>query len=1071
MDQLPQVEPGEAQILSYFKPGLPPDLYTIHVEQTISSPSTSDSPIKLKTKKQFNVQGPNRYQLPPGSVQSVYPAQAETVGSRILPNIVLSNPHLAWELNPDESGKVSENLLGGTPVPWLALLVFTADEINTLPSSTSPLKPSPTLAINVSRKQLQDFKTPSSGPKVQVPLSSKELNKNPSDMLDVVFVNSKTFEAYFSPQSGESGNQPAIARYAYLSHVRRSEAKEPTALDNAPTNTFGITIGHRSGPLNINGTVTAYAHLVSLMGVQDNLQYPVADTSDLTALVSLCSWAFSWVPDTEAALDQAIQKLSGNVRPLARVIPPAGSNPDEQTKWVQARTETGYTFVKHHLPSGEETVALYRGPLIPQISPSDEINHAEPTTHGSSLQIIDTTTGFVDISYSAAWQLGRSLAVQNSPFSMALSVLRTHLFSVYREGQQKTKRDKTKSATSEDLPGWMQKLRSVVEASSKSSGASTASTPSDLSSRWQTAQTRLNSSSTKEDIPAVQSQAGMAAVEATLKYEIGQLITDRKDDARTAADPSNMGMYLPKIVDFIYNGLLTLKAVPHNYLFPEPDILDIDGILTFYIDPLWLDALVDGALSVGNHAVVNDDVCKNEIKKALNIYIAKFEERKMDRQIPVWGVVVCGQLIGSFPSPQIFTGKKATWPDYKRLTTTQLTGSASMSLFDCRPGSLKYGLNISQPPHHQRFAVGTTLNATSIEVDFPGVTLDTPVKPPAKPMVVPQLKITDSSVFDFRTRCLNPAAIMTSVSSKGNFPVKYSSALTSLALSDKLLELTIQPSKNQVKAFDEAKTKRFGLYVPTKGSPMLLAPGDGDVAGSTAMIDDEFTPAQTLDSSSGTIPLGHRAAAAKTPSSSSPSPSATATDEPTPSSPQILNVAKLRGSTALNAASDPVTTSCQVLNQSLNPDNTIAADLLFSIETNSKATGLDSSQLLQRVRVAFPLGAVIPADAIIQAAISLEGSSSSGWGAGSASVATWPPADDEGSSGDEKYSGPAFVVDLTAWRATPITEADIVCLVIGVTLSATIASSALLDIVVEYGAESDTKVTKVMGKCSISGLD
>ncbi|KAF5720073.1 hypothetical protein FMUND_4357 [Fusarium mundagurra] len=477
MDQLPNVKPGEAQIPSYFKLGLLPDLYTIQVEQTISSPSESNPPITLKTKKQFNVQGPNQYQLPPGSVQSVYPAQAEAVGSRILPNIVLSNPHLAWELNPDESGKVSENLLGGTPVPWLALLVLTADEINTLPSSTSPLKPSPTLAVNLSKKQLQDFETPSSGPKVQVPLSGEELKKNPSDMVDVVFVNSKTFEAYFSPQAGESGNQPAITRYAYLSHVRRSEAKEPNPLDNVPTNTFGITVGYRSGPLQINGTVTAYAHLVSLMGVQDNLQYPVADTSDLTALVSLYSWTFSWVPDTEAALDQAIQKRSSNVLPLARVSPPVGSNPDEQTKWVQARTKAGYTFVKHHLPSGEETVALYRGPLIPQISPSDETNHAEPTTHSSSLHIIDITTGFVDISYSTAWQLGRSLAIQNSPFFMALSVLRAHLFSVYREGQQKTKKDKTKSPGSEDLPAWMQKLRSVVEASSKNGGASTASTP------------------------------------------------------------------------------------------------------------------------------------------------------------------------------------------------------------------------------------------------------------------------------------------------------------------------------------------------------------------------------------------------------------------------------------------------------------------------------------------------------------------------------------------------------------------------------------------------------------------
>ncbi|KAF5253987.1 hypothetical protein FANTH_1169 [Fusarium anthophilum] len=173
---------------------------------------------------------------------------------------------------------------------------------------------------------------------------------------------------------------------------------------------------------------------------------------------------------------------------------------------------------------------------------------------------------------------------------------------------------------------------------------------------------------------------------------------------------------------------------------------------------------------------------------------------------------------------------------------------------------------------------------------------------------------------------------------------------------------------SQVKAVNQAKIKRVVLYVPTKGSPMLLAPGDGDDGGSSTMIDDEFMPAQILDSNPGMTPLEHRAAAAQT---------------------------------------------FNVLNQSLNPDKTIAAELLFSIGTNSKATGLDSSQLCQSLHVTFALGAVIPAGAIIHAAISLKGSRASGWGSGSAPVATWPSAKDQG-SGDEKYSEPAFVVDLAA---------------------------------------------------------
>ncbi|KAF5584027.1 uncharacterized protein FSUBG_12941 [Fusarium subglutinans] len=82
---------------------------------------------------------------------------------------------------------------------------------------------------------------------------------------------------------------------------------------------------------------------------------------------------------------------------------------------------------------------------------------------------------------------------------------------------------------------------------------------------------------------------------------------------------------------------------------------------------------------------------------------------------------------------------------------------------------------------------------------------------------------------------------------------------------------------------------------------MLLAPGDGDDGGSSTMIDDEFMPAQTLDSNPGMTPLEHRAAAAQTPSA----PCATATDEPTPSSSQTLDVAKRRDSTAIGAGSNP----------------------------------------------------------------------------------------------------------------------------------------------------------------------
>lgn len=160
----------------------------------------------------------------------------------------------------DKKNTELANLIGSdVQVPWLALLVFTADELQTLPSLDPPIKLSSTLAAAVSGKQLFPAQIMESKLKLRVPFKQADLEID--ENINVIFVNSHSFNAYF-PAQVRGEKTPAVGRYAYLSPVRRSG-----------TQAFSVILGHRHGPPDITEPTLAFAHLVSLVGVQANLIY------------------------------------------------------------------------------------------------------------------------------------------------------------------------------------------------------------------------------------------------------------------------------------------------------------------------------------------------------------------------------------------------------------------------------------------------------------------------------------------------------------------------------------------------------------------------------------------------------------------------------------------------------------------------------------------------------------------------------------------------------------------------------------------------------------------------------
>ncbi|WZH47175.1 uncharacterized protein QYS62_008317 [Fusarium acuminatum] len=1024
MGTLKELEPGQAQVLSFFKPGLLPGEYTINVDQNITGPGGDTE--QLETKKLFIIGSINPYQLPAASISSVYPGDGEAVEARILPRITLSDAHLPWELSPDQ-GIIGKKFLGDSPVPWLALLVFTADELDTLPTlpqDSSPLSPSSTFTCQLSTRQLKDLKNSSKGLKTQVPISNNELDSSPDELISTIFVKSAAFRGYFANQvlKEDKESEPAISRYSYLAHIRRSRS---TQAQDSSTNSHGIILGHRAGPLNLTAATTAYAHLVSLMGVKDHLGWPDHNSSDLTALVSLHSWTFTWEP-SGSDIEDVIKELKDNVRPLARQF----TDQSAENAWLKRRMDAGYTFVKHRMMSGEATTALYRGPLVPHQLQANWTAIAEAKSHG------------------------------------AVSALRIQLTALLRKNISSDLVAGEDSATGQ-LPDWFKTLQQV----SKGGKVDDDTAGLGMGSRWKRSQQKLDTTTQVSAFSILDSTSNIPAVRNFLENEVLVLVEDKDWYSRDLSEPTQEGLLMAKVLDFVYNQLLSLRAIPHNYLFPEPDILETEAVLTFYVDPLWLDALVDGALSIGNHSTLNEDIIRTEIKRAINTYLSRVEEDYKQPRIPRWGVILCGRLLRSFGDLRIRTGSP-TSASPQLLTSTKLNDQALFLLFNCRPGGFPQGLTISQPPHQQRFAAGTTLSPDKIHIQpcgvLPGDGSGTKVDVKIDGILQRNDGQTSDldSVFDFESRCLRPMGIMAhcvrqTTAEGGSYPGTGSSTLLSLILGDKLQELNIKIMDKQADLDREAPLEQFQLRLPPKRN---------DTAVNSRTNSTPENSVQEVGPSSGSISLGLRPVfqvqtSAMTRTShakdevKSVNPSGTAKYATAPKAEQKY-------------VPSSVASSCRLLRRFATSEGSRVADLVVVLKAGDDGQ-LDNSKSNLKLRglsVSFPLGTFLDPASVTRPTVTLIGQGSGRWVAGSACV-----EGDKSNGSDTSTWTSTFVVRLRPRAAMSTKQVDLGFLLTNLTLSPDLEEKVEFSVEEEYSVEGghldgESQVTVALQSCEIDGL-
>ena len=377
------------EFVQFHQPGLVPGDYTIKVTQEVVIPGVQQTP--FSTQRHFAVYG-DRFSLNPQVIQAVFPPDS-SLGehSNVLPHIVVNRSTLPWERQADVHRK---------DVPWLALLLFEDAEKPMPPKADTTTQ----LAFQ-STVKLSDLENPASFP-AKFSTLQLESGQKPDDLVTVIDIKKRLLQTLL----------PTADALALLAHVRVGLNADGSQ------NELAIIIGNR---LPVRGG-TSTVHLVSLEGRYTNgsFDYQGAGDDDLIRLVSLKSWSFACVDEK--------QSFKGLLKNLDRT-PSTLRLPKNDQPEAEKYLAMGYVLLPHTFRETGKTVSWYHGPLVPAANTTEPVL---PVQAADELVRYNPATGLFDISYAAAWELGRLLALQSKQLSTNLYLWKRTHAQLLRQAEQ-----------------------------------------------------------------------------------------------------------------------------------------------------------------------------------------------------------------------------------------------------------------------------------------------------------------------------------------------------------------------------------------------------------------------------------------------------------------------------------------------------------------------------------------------------------------------------------------------------------------------------------------------------------
>ena len=683
---------GVLKVHSYSRPGLEHgSKYTITAKQDISyvdSQGQETTEASLSTTKDIRVQG-SRSSLDPALIHSVYPPPGHTDYWNVLPHVLYSNRQVPWMMD-FESGKNQ---------PWLALLVFTHDELTLWPDdlkklksltqdgTATPITQNATLAVPMTYEALKKCAR----------FDDSSSNVNPSAGAQAIFVNKSTFAAIFSKDR----------RFDVMSHVRTMDSKGMAGLvDNSGS--YAVSVSPRPGPRFIYSPTAVYAHLITLPSTAS-----VNTDLSVCGLVSLYSWSYTCLPSTSFAMKAVMQTLEKSIQPLRVPDSRLDASQEANVSWIKSRMRAGYNMVRYRPSSGETTMAVQRGPLIPTnpYSVGDPAIRDMPKSNfGSDLAILDREVGILDITFQLAWELGRSLAMADRTFSSAVMRVKStaHTSALC---SAKTQLDKESTTGSIFVPihsavGSFPSVREHLQNSSRVPSSTL------IDSRWQRPSTDPGSRAQYSFVhDSVKAKYATCCLPATKPLAMAAPVVSKTVHVSSANSQFYNEMNCANSVDYanVLRWVLDkwfLSGIPILNLIPDPLFVPKESIRSFYIDPTWMKCFVDGALSISERFTEGDDI-RESIKECLSCCMTMQVNGKAPR-IPKWGFFLRSELVLKFRNLRISAPMTSADGGTEALRWDVIDDDLIVALFDRVPGTSSFpsGISIGPPGHQLSFSIG-----------------------------------------------------------------------------------------------------------------------------------------------------------------------------------------------------------------------------------------------------------------------------------------------------------------------------------------------------------------------------
>ncbi len=566
---MPRAEPDlHITFLDSIQPRATAAVYTVRAEHTLTEngqPVDADDKLPTAVQK-FEIRAA-RFILDESSVHAFYPAEgASGAYGSVLPHITLNRSFLPWERELRARADLGR-------APWLALLVFGEGEIPDDPEATG----------QSTTRTVAELRQP--GPGILGPELSDQgidptIEASRCQMIDI-------------PADLFTAVVPRENELHYLAHVR-DVLTAPQRRDDGEILTEGeyaVLTANR-----FPREPGAYAaHLVSLEGFLNRLGPGQLTRYRAVRLCVLRAWGFTNDPeghlDVASLLTNLVEPGRDDPEGLAlRLYPTPATAAGPSTSdaaavhYAKDRLRRGYAAVPYRVLSGESTYGWYRGPFTPITAPDvpgfSDTEHTRQYTTADHALIYEPEHGLFDVSYAAAWTLGRTLALSAPDYCAEVTRARRELANKAVRMMAMGSEPTLASADPDTVTG--QTLRELA-------------TPGFGRSLCEALAAPL----VPEDEIAPASRRSRLS-RATAR---GLLADSRRHAVlRTTAD-----LRTPDVPHWI-DELALLNNVPFCYLVPHPAMLPAESLRMFRVDQAWIQALINGALDVGVHTSLDADV-------------------------------------------------------------------------------------------------------------------------------------------------------------------------------------------------------------------------------------------------------------------------------------------------------------------------------------------------------------------------------------------------------------------------------------------------------------------------------